>query len=222
MIAPMLLSTANFFARTGRSALGATVRATLVALALLAAWPAAHAQTLRDGALLVAQPSMRDPNFEKSVVLILRHNEEGTLGLVINRATTLKPADVFEELGEPLAAYPGLLYRGGPVQATRVIFLVRGIAAAVVEGPEIVDKVFLSANLETLPSVVSLAEGEDGLRLYAGHAEWRAGQLAAEIAAGVWRVVPGNGDLVFHPEPSTLWEEVAALASGDVVAAIRP
>jgi putative transcriptional regulator len=209
-------------ARPLRARLEAALTAALLLPLLLCAAAPLRAQTVRDGALLVAQESMRDPNFTRSVVLILRHDEQGTLGLVINRVTTLEPGQVFEELAEPLGEYAGPLYRGGPVQASRVIFLVRGIAAAVVEGPEIVDKVFLSANAEALPEIAALAEGESSLRLYAGHVEWQAGELEREIGAGNWRVVQGSGDLVFHPDPSALWDAAAQLASGDLIAATGP
>ena len=80
-----------------------------LALLLLGAAPAPRAQTLADGVLLVAQESLQDPAFEKSVVLILRHDEDGTLGLVINRITSLKPAEIFDELAAPL----GQSNRGG-------------------------------------------------------------------------------------------------------------
>lgn len=191
----------------------------------LAAAAPAGAQTgvrpdVRDGALLVATPQMADPNFARSVVLVLQHDDNGTLGLVIDRPTTLVATEVFPELSPALDSYTGTLFRGGPVGAGRVLFLVTGLGAAVAQGPEILEDLFVSGDLEQLPQIVSLAEGTAGLRLFAGHAEWAPGQLAREIAMGSWKVVPGSVDLVFA-EPGVIWEQASALQDG-VVAALAP
>jgi putative transcriptional regulator len=193
---------------------------TFLAAVCLAVAAPAGAQAVRDGTLLVATPEMLDPSFARSVVLVLRHDDNGTLGLVVNRVTSLPPTQVFPELSPALDAYDGTLFRGGPVGAGRVLFLVTGLAAAVAEGPEILEDLFVSGDLEQLPEVASLAEGATGLRLFAGHAEWMPGQLEQEIAAGSWKMVAGNVDLVFA-EPAVIWEQASALTDG-VVAAARP
>jgi putative transcriptional regulator len=148
-------------------------------------------------------------------VLVLRHDDNGTIGIVINRVTSLSPAKTFPELAADIGTYSGTLYRGGPVAPTRLLFLVRGLAAATVQGPEIVDKVFLSGDPESLSDIARLAEGPSELRMYAGHAEWTAGQLESEIKRGGWRVVPATADLVFSEEPGDLWEQL--LMQGDEV-----
>jgi putative transcriptional regulator len=193
-----------------------TMRSMLVLLCstLLAPLPLS-AQTPQDGALLVATPELEDPNFSQSVVLVLRHDENGTLGLVVNRVTSLSPVRVFPEFSPALDSYEGALYRGGPISAARVLFLIRGLAAAVVQERELIEDLYVSGDAELLPELAALAEGQDGLRLYAGHAEWDAGQLDEEIAAGSWRVIPGNVDLVFA-DPRALWEELSTL--GEAVA----
>jgi putative transcriptional regulator len=186
----------------------------LAAAALAASAPAVlAADSVEDGTLLAASPDLKDPNFARTVILVLRHDENATLGVVINRPTSLDPSKVFPELAD-LGGYSGKLFRGGPVDATRVLFLVRGLAAAAVQGPEILDKVFLSGDPEALPDLARLADGPADLRIYAGHAVWTAGQLAREIQQGAWRVVPGTADLVFHAEPAKLWEQLAPPGSG--------
>src|SRR5262249_40432955 len=162
----------------------------LAAAALGACAPAAFAaESVDDGTLLVASPDLKDPNFSHTVILVLRHDDSATLGIVINRPPSLEPPKAFPELTD-LGGYNGKLYLGGPVEATRVVFLVRGLAAAAVQGPEIVDKVFLSGDPESLPSLARLADGAADLRIYAGHAVWGAGQLAREIQQGAWHTVP--------------------------------
>ena len=88
------------------------------------------AQTIANGTLLVASPQLADPNFARSVVLVLRHDEDGTIGLILNRPTSLVPATIFPELAPGIGSYTGNLFRGGPIAATRVLYLVRGLAAA--------------------------------------------------------------------------------------------
>src|SRR5690606_16552594 len=181
----------------------------------------AGAQTLETGSLLVASPGLDDPNFAQSVVLVLRHDANGTIGVVVNRVTSLTPASVFGELEDLLATYDGRLYRGGPLAPTQLLFLVQGLAAAVVDGPTIVDNIFVSGNPQLLPELVALAEGERGLRLYAGHAEWVEDQLSSEIEAGSWLLVPGTAELVFHEDPTRVWRAALALTAEAVAASPR-
>jgi putative transcriptional regulator len=204
----------GLMAASGRALLAAAAIAALVGAS------AARAQAIQDGALLIASTELKDPNFSRSVVLVLRHDDNGTIGVVVNRLTTLEPAKVFPELAADVGAYTGTLYRGGPVSPARLLFLVRGLAAATVQGPEVVEKVFLTGDAESLPGIARLADGTNELRMYAGHAEWVAGQLQSEIAEGAWRMIPGTADLVFHTAPSRLWEELAG-RGGEVVADAR-
>lgn len=209
------------FSRRGALAAGLSRCSTWAALAAgawLAASTPALAQEVADGALLVASDKLDDANFSRTVVLILRHDDNGTVGVVINRPTNLVPATLFPEIAPAVGTYDGRLYRGGPVAPGRLLFLVRGLAAATVNGPEVLDKVFLSADPESLTDITRLAEGVNDLRMYAGHTEWTQGQLAQEIAAGGWTVVPGDADLVFSAEPGQLWETLSTRGSGGVVA----
>ena len=124
--------------RTPWSAARAWLAATALACSFAAA-PAA-AQTISNGSLLVASAELTDVNFSKAVVLVLRHDEQGTVGVVVNRPTNLVPATVFPELGEGAAGYTGHLFRGGPIAPTRLLYLVRGLAAATVTGPASIQK----------------------------------------------------------------------------------
>jgi putative transcriptional regulator len=203
-------------------------RAALWLAATLACFAAAGplaAQTVANGVLLVASPELSDVNFARTVVLVLRHDaENGTVGLIINRPTNLEPAIVFPELQAGLGSYTGNLFRGGPIAATRVLSLVRGLAAATVQGPEVLDRVFLSIDAEALADMTRLADGIDDLRLFAGHTAWVPGQIEAEIRAGGWKVLPGEADLVFAAEPGELWTELERRVPSDdeVVAGVRP
>lgn len=179
------------------------------------------AQSIANGTLLVASPELADPNFARTVVLVLRHDDDGTIGIIVNRPTNLVPATIFPELAPGIGGYTGHLFRGGPIAATRVLYLVRGLAAATVNGPEVLDKVFLSIDDESLPDMTRLADGINDLRLFAGHAAWVRGQLQNEVSAGGWQVLTGTAELVFHVDPGSLWSELEGRGSGgaNVVAA---
>ena len=207
--------------RTTLFAVRAWLAAALLACGLAAA-PAA-AQTLGNGTLLVASRQLTDVNFARAVVLVLRHDENGTIGIVLNRPTNVAPAAVLPELAGSVGTYEGNLFRGGPIAPTRLLYLVRGLAAATVTGPEVIEKVFLSIDDAALPDMVRLADGTHELRLYAGHVAWVPGQLQAEIRAGRWQMVNATPELVFHEDPGGLWTELEGRApSGDdVVASLR-
>ena len=120
-----------------RRNLASKVRAWVAAAALASCFTAAPlgAQSIGNGTLLVAAPQLTDVSFARAVVLVLRHDDDGTIGVVLNRPTNLVPATVFPELAEGIGSYAGHLFRGGPIAPTQLIFLVRGLAAATVNGP---------------------------------------------------------------------------------------
>jgi len=204
---------------------GAARRASFAWLAAVvivcgSAAPAA-AQSLATGSLLIASPELSDPMFARSVLLVLRHDDEGTLGIVLNRPTNLVPATIFPELKDGIGGYEGNLFRGGPIAPTRLLYIVRGLAAATVNGPEVLEKVFLSIDDASLPDMTRLADGTNDLRIYAGHAAWGPGQLQREVSAGGWEVLPGTSEIVFHADPGSLWMELEGRGAGggNVVAA---
>lgn len=199
------------------------LRAWLAAALLACVLPTAPAgaQSVGAGTLLVASPQLTDVNFAHAVILVLRSDDNGTIGLVLNRPTNVAPAAVLPELAESVGTYSGTLFRGGPIAPTRLLYLVRGLAAATVNGPEVVEKVFLSIDDSGLADMVRLADGTNDLRLYAGHAAWVPGQLQAEIRAGGWQMLPATPELVFHEDPGSLWTELEGRApSGDEVVAL--
>jgi len=209
----MLESPANGPAHSRRTAWLA-----VFAFALLGgAGPATAA--VAEGTLLIASPEIEDPNFAHTVVLVLRNDANGTIGVILNRPTTLVPAKIFPELAASVGSYTGKLFRGGRVASARLLFLVRGLAAATVQGPEVVEKVFLAGDPERLPDIVRLADGTRELRMYAGHAEWMPGQLDREIAAGGWQTRPATAETVFHASPTALWDELMKRSTETVAAA---
>jgi putative transcriptional regulator len=191
----------------------------LVALSLGAAGSATAQQSAQQGDLLVASPTMPDSSFSESVMLLLRHDDNGSLGVLVNRPTTLSPSAVFAELAE-LVGYDGTLFYGGPVLPTRLPLLLQNPPAALTEGPPVFGDVFVSGD----PGLLTWTDGwtaqPGNLRLFAGHAAWEPGQLDAEIAEGHWSVVAGRADLVFSDAPLEIWQRALG-AEGEVVVGLR-
>jgi len=157
------------------------------------------------GRLLVASPALTDPNFERTVVLLLDHNAEGALGVVINRPT---PVDVTEVLPpwSPLATEPGVVFQGGPVALDSALAL-----AAVPGGGEPMGwrRVHGAVGLVDLDAPPELLAGELGsLRIFAGYAGWGPGQLEREMDEGAWYVIESEPGDAFSPQPERLWRAV--------------
>lgn len=159
------------------------------------------------GKLLVATPSLEDPNFHRTVVFMIAHETSaGALGVVLNRPSELSVAEALPEWA-PLVSAPDVVFAGGPVVPEGVICVGRADGAvADEEGWEPVDEEFGVVDLSSGPErlVTALA----GVRVFAGHSGWGAHQLEAELAAGGWFVVEARPDDVLSPAPEDLWRVV--------------
>ena len=153
------------------------------------------------GRLLVATPALGDPNFERTVVLLLEHNEEGAAGVVLNRPTDMELVGHLPDW-EDRAALPGVVFVGGPVQPTGVICL-----ALSGDAIETVDP---TQPPEDVGAVV------DRIRVFAGYAGWGPGQVEAEIMEGAWFVVDGLPDDAMSDHPDDLWRAVLRRQPGRI------
>jgi putative transcriptional regulator len=156
------------------------------------------------GKLLLASPTMADPNFSRTVVLIAEHTEEGAMGLVLNRPATATVGDAVPDLAW-LAEDAAQVYVGGPVAETAVIVLAEfdrpDLAGALVDG----DLGFVGAEADD-PALLDGAVRR--ARVFAGHAGWGPGQLEDELAEDAWIVEPPRREEVFTDEPDELWAAV--------------
>lgn len=161
----------------------------------------------RTGRLLVASPALHDPNFSHTVILLVNHDEDGTLGVVLNRPGEISVASALPAW-EPLAVEPGVVFHGGPVAPTGVLGLGRPQGQPAASADPGVGLVDLDEDPQGLPGDV------DAVRLFAGHAGWGAGQLEQEIAAGGWFVVEAREGDVFSSDPTGLWRTVLRRQGG--------
>jgi putative transcriptional regulator len=169
------------------------------------------------GHLLVAGPSLADPNFRRTVVLVGEHNEEGALGVILNRASETTVGEAVPELGA-IVDEETVLHVGGPVQGSAIV-----VVADFVE-PERAG-VLVVGSVGFLPSEVDPDElGElRRARVFAGYAGWGPGQLDDELEEGSWIVEPALPDDVFAPEPERLWSDVLRRKGGPyAVLALMP
>ena len=154
------------------------------------------------GQLLIASPALLDPNFARTVVLVVEHNDEGAMGVVLNRPTTASVAEAVPALEDLVDDEP--IFAGGPVEPAAVVVLAEfddtDAAAALVFG----DLGFLRADAD--PSVLESAARR--FRVFAGYAGWGAGQLEAELAEPSWIVVEAETDDAFADDPDELWRTV--------------
>lgn len=155
------------------------------------------------GSLLVATPTLLDPNFVRTVVLVAEHGEAGAMGVVLNRPSDTTVADAVPELA-PLAGGNEPLYVGGPVATDAVL------ALAEVDDPEDASELVLGDVGFVQDPDVAVRRG----RVFLGYAGWSAGQIELELGERSWIVVPAEPDDVFSDEPDELWSGVLRRQGG--------
>jgi putative transcriptional regulator len=160
------------------------------------------------GQLLIAVPALVDPNFRRTVVLVGEHNEDGALGLVLNRPSETSVEEAVPELTVLVEGFEQV-HVGGPVQPSAVV-----VIADFAEPDRAGTLVFESIGF--LPSEVDPDElGElRRARVFAGYAGWGPGQLDGELEEGSWIVEPAVPDDVFTAEPEELWSDVLRRKGG--------
>ncbi len=153
--------------------------------------------------ILIAVPQLEDPNFHRSVVVMVEHNRDGALGLVLNHALPHDCAVVTSNFG---LSWPGpadaKLGKGGPVEP-QSLWMLHGDGWCFDETMRVSDGVAVSRSREAL---TRMCEGEEAqLRLLVGYAGWGPGQLESEISVGSWITGPVTPELVFRWPPDEVW-----------------
>ena len=166
------------------------------------------------GRLLVASPTLRDPNFARAVVLMLEHSDEdGALGLVLDRPSLTSVAEVLPAWA-PLAAEPAVAFVGGPVSPNAAVCLGWSPAGSEPKGWTAIDGPLGIVDLSQDPAALSGAL--ERVRVYAGYAGWGSAQLEAEIALGAWYVVDAMPADPFVGDPQLLWRHVLRRQGGSL------
>ncbi len=169
------------------------------------------------GRLLVATPDLKDPHFERTVVLLVADEPGGTLGVVLNRATEVPVADVLDKWAH-LVGTPPVLFEGGPVQPDAAICLaLANPEGSPSDGFTRIDGPVGTVDLSSDPD--DLAAGVRQLRVFSGYAGWEPGQLEREIREGSWFVLDTLPGDAFVEAPDDLWSMVLR-RQGGIMAAV--
>lgn len=156
------------------------------------------------GRLLVSEPFLNDPNFKRTIILLTEHNEEGSVGFILNKPTDLRFNDTIEDF----PAFDAPVFFGGPVQLNTMQFIHR--AGNILEGSiEIKPGLFWGGNYEMLGDLIEakMVKPED-FRFFIGYSGWGDCQLKDEVGINSWIVSDARIDDIFCNEPDKLWREI--------------
>ena len=166
---------------------------------------------------LIAMPALGDPNFQRTVTLVCEHNQDGALGIVINRPLDVRLGEILEQLdldkpGDDIAGREVLL--GGPVQQERG-FVVHRPAGEWDSTVQISDDIGLTTSRDILEAMAR-GEGPDDVLVALGYAGWTAGQLEREMQANAWLSVPASSEIIFDTPFHARWHSAAKLLGVDI------
>ena len=198
-----------------------------VALAVATLWVAAVAAgqstntgDLGVGRLLVSSRGLGDPNFVQSVVLLIQYDQQGAVGLMINRRTQapisriLKDVDTAKRGTDPA-------YVGGPVELDSVLALLRSQKKPDDATP-VISEVYRVSTKAALEKALAASSGPGDVRVYLGYCGWGPGQLDNEMSLGGWWIFSGDAKLVFDPHPETVWSRLIAQTEQQIIEARPP
>jgi len=161
---------------------------------------------LGPGKLLVASRGLADPNFAKTVVLLIRCNSDGVLGLILNRRTTVPLSRVLEQF-KAAKDRSDAAFLGGPMETQVALALLRSTAK--LEGAEqILGGVYLIASKELFEKEVSARPDPAMFHVYVGYSGWTDEQLRREVERGSWFIFRGDAGTVFESDPDALWRQM--------------
>ena len=156
------------------------------------------------GKVLIAEPFMVDPNFRRSAVLLCEHNDEGSIGFIMNKPLQMS----IDELIEDFPEFESEVFFGGPVQ-TDTIHYMHNLGELLEDSVEISRGVYWGGDFEKLKFLIQSKLVESGnIRFFVGYSGWSEGQLSDEMNYGSWVVANMDPNYLFNSDPSELWSKV--------------
>jgi putative transcriptional regulator len=159
------------------------------------------------GQFLIATPVVGGPPFDRSVVLLLEHDDAGAIGVIVNLPTDVEVTEHIPDL-EAEVSPPGRIHIGGPVDNDTALLLGRSVTADFLRPAALGDVGLLDP--DAIPGDLT------GLRVYAGYAGWEPGQLEAELAEGAWWAITADRDDVFAEDVADTWDRSVSRAPGTI------
>jgi putative transcriptional regulator len=160
--------------------------------------------SVEKGVLLVASPSLSDPNFHQTVLFIIEHGRGGTVGLILNRPTNVLLSEALPDF-TVLKRTNYRLFAGGPVGQTQLVLLFR-LTQFLPDTRQIVDGIYVGTP-RVLERIMTQPKPTETFRAFAGFAGWAPGQLEHEMLEGAWGVLPSHTFSIFDKDPATLWPD---------------
>ena len=161
-------------------------------------------RSVEKGVLLVASPSLSDPNFHQTVLFIVEHGRSGTVGLILNRPTNVLVSEVLPDF-TVLKRSTHRLFAGGPVERTQLVLLFR-LTQLLPDTRQIVDRVYVGTP-RVLERIMTQPKPTETFRAFSGFAGWAPGQLEHEMRDGTWGVLPSTAFDIFDKDPAMLWPD---------------
>ena len=172
---------------------------------------------IETGVILIADPFLKDPNFLRTTVFLCDHQNEGSIGFVINRREKAVLSDLITDLED--CNFP--IYYGGPVQMDSLHFLHR-CPNLISDGIEVTDGIFWGGNFEQLTILIKKKMiDENQVRFFIGYSGWGQGQLDEELKEKSWLTTNGNSKLVFHSNADLIWKDALKQIGGEYVQLIN-
>jgi putative transcriptional regulator len=172
-------------------------------------------EDLEAGKILVANPDLPDPVFAKSVILLVRYNQTGALGLMVNHQTKVPISRALAKL-EGAAGHSEPVFLGGPVELDTVFALAR--APHKPDGAtEVFGDLYFIDRKSALEKALGGSSNPNGLRIYIGYCGWSPRQLENEVRLGSWYIFNRNAALAFDAKPETLWSRLVGRAEQQIV-----
>lgn len=155
------------------------------------------------GGLLLSEPYLADPNFERTTILLTEHNEEGSVGFILNKPSDSRVSEVLNDLKE----FDARVFIGGPVQQDTLHFIHR--IPLLVDSIEIVSGLYWGGNFDQLISLIETKQvGAIDIKFFLGYSGWSGGQLDEELKIDSWIVSDQvSEELVFETEPDNMWKK---------------
>lgn len=164
----------------------------------------AQSDDLAVGKFLVASRDLGDPNFARTVILLVHYTEDqGAVGLVVNRATDVPISRVFQDLKEAKSRTDPV-YVGGPVELNSVLALLK-TASKPENAVRVFGDVYLISNKDLLKATLASGAEASVFHAFVGYAGWGPGQLEHEVDLGAWHIMPADAATVFHADPDSVW-----------------
>ncbi|MEQ8358176.1 MAG: YqgE/AlgH family protein [Cytophagales bacterium] len=175
-------------------------------------YPDYNMPEVKKGSILISEPFLKDPNFDRSVILICEHNENGTFGLVLNRPIEVKLGEVLEDLEGNAKE----LLIGGPVQQNTLHFIHK-LGNEIIDSIELANGIYWGGDFEQLKiKIISDSIDLDKIKFFIGYSGWDAGQLDREIEEKSWFVADLGDNSIFEADSTNMWKRVLEIMGGEL------